>query len=72
MDIDNRSGGSGTYTVNDVAKILGVSVRTVYNFCDNMTYFKTLRIGKRILIHKESFNSWFNAGVPDAIPAGED
>lgn len=50
-----------TYTVNELAEILGVSLRTAYNLCENAKDFKVLRMGKRCLrIHKESFDKWFN------------
>jgi len=50
-----------TYTVEEAAIILGVSVRKVYTLCDDATFFKTIKMGKRCLrIHKESFDAWFN------------
>ena len=52
---------SSTYTAEQVAVILGVSVRKAYNICESTTDFKVLRLGKRCLrIHKESFDKWFN------------
>lgn len=52
-----------TYTAEQVAKILGVSVRTAYSLCETTTDFKVMRLGKRCLrIHKESFDKWFNGG----------
>ena len=51
-----------TYTVNQVAEILGVSIRTVYNLCDTTKDFKVIRMGKRcVRIHKESFDKWFDS-----------
>lgn len=51
----------GTYTAEQVAKILGVSIRKAYNLCESTTEFKVIRLGKRCLrIHKESFDKWFN------------
>jgi len=50
-----------TYTAEQVAKILGVSIRKAYNLCETTTDFKIIRLGKRCLrIHKESFDRWFN------------
>ena len=50
-----------TYTAEQVAKILGVSIRKAYNLCETTTDFKVIRLGKRCLrIHKESFDVWFN------------
>lgn len=52
---------SKTYTAEQVAAILGVSVRKVYLLCEATKDFKVIRMGKRCLrIHKESFNKWFD------------
>ena len=52
-----------TYTAEQVAEILGVSIRKAYYLCENTTDFKVIRLGKRCLrIHKESFDQWFNEG----------
>jgi len=50
-----------TYTAEQVATILGVSIRKAYNLCESTSDFKVIRLGKRCLrIHKESFDMWFN------------
>lgn len=50
-----------TYTAEQVAEILGVSIRKAYNLCETTKDFKVIRLGKRCLrIHKESFDTWFN------------
>ncbi len=50
-----------TYTAEQVAEILGVSIRKAYYLCENTSDFKVIRLGKRCLrIHKESFDKWFN------------
>lgn len=52
-----------TYTAEQVAEILGVSIRKAYYLCENTSDFKVIRLGKRCLrIHKESFDKWFNGG----------
>ncbi len=52
-----------TYTVEQVAEILGVSLRKAYYLCENADGFKTIRLGKRcIRIHKESFDRWLDGG----------
>ena len=52
-----------TYTVEQVAQILGVSVRTAYYLCEESKQFRVLRLGRRcIRIHKESFDKWLNEG----------
>ena len=50
-----------TYTAEQVAEILGVSVRKAYYLCEHTENFRVIRLGKRCLrIHKESFDSWLN------------
>jgi len=50
-----------TYTVEQIAKILGVSVRKAYTMCENTNDFVVKRLGPRcIRINKESFHKWFN------------
>lgn len=52
-----------TYTAEQVAEILGVSIRKAYYLCENTSDFKVIRLGKRCLrIHKGSFDQWFNGG----------
>jgi len=52
---------SQTYTAEQVANILGVSVRKAYLLCEGTNDFKVIRLGKRCLrIHKPSFDQWFN------------
>lgn len=44
-----------TYTAEQVAQILGISLRKAYGLCETTTQFKVMRLGKRCLrIHKES------------------
>jgi excisionase family DNA binding protein len=59
-----------TYTAEQVAHILGVSIRTAYKLCETTKEFRVLRLGKRCLrIHKDSFNSWLNGvGKADDLP----
>lgn len=53
-----------TYTVEQVAEILGVSIRKAYTLCEGTKDFKVMRLGKRCLrIHKESFDAWFDGVV---------
>ncbi len=52
-----------TYTAEQVAQILGISIRKAYEMCESTTDFKVMRLGKRCLrIHKESFDQWLNNG----------
>lgn len=49
-----------TYTAEQVATILGVSIRKAYQLCESTTDFKVIRIGRCLRIHKEPFDRWFN------------
>lgn len=50
-----------TYTAEQIAKILGVSLRKAYDLCETTTDFKVLRLGKRcVRVHKEPFDNWLN------------
>jgi len=63
MEINDLSGSSvqRTYTVEQIAEILGVSVRKAYTVCESTDEIKVIRLGKRCLrIHKESFDKWFD------------
>lgn len=46
-----------TYTVNDVARILGVSQARAYRLVQE-GLFKSVRIGNAIRIPKRSFDKW--------------
>ncbi len=66
MSAINLSNGcvQRTYTAEQVAQILGVSIRKAYDLCEKTTDFKVMRLGKRCLrIHKESFDQWLNRQV---------
>ena len=48
---------SRTYTVNDIAAILGIGRATAYKLT-NSGAFKTIRIGNMIRISRKSFEDW--------------
>jgi excisionase family DNA binding protein len=50
----------GTYTAEQIAIILGISVRKAYLLCEETKDFKVIRMGRSLRIHKESFDKWFN------------
>ncbi|MDD3415633.1 MAG: helix-turn-helix domain-containing protein [Lachnospiraceae bacterium] len=50
-----------TYSVDEIASILGISKSSAYELCKK-EYFRTLRIGRVIRINKESFDQWFRSG----------
>ena len=49
-----------TYTVNDVARILGVSTNAVYRLISE-NLFRSVRIGSAIRISKRSFDHWLES-----------
>ncbi len=50
-----------SYSVPEVAEILGVSKRSVYNLC-SQDAFKSVRIGSKLRISKKSFDEWLDGG----------
>ena len=58
---ENSSSLKLTYTVKEIAGILGIPIRTAYDFCSKTTDFKVKRMGKTIRIVKKSFDEWFYA-----------
>ena len=60
-DTTNEKGTpqSRTYTVNDIAAILGIGA-TAYKLA-NSGLFKTIRIGNMIRISRKSFEDWLKA-----------
>ena len=48
-----------TYTVQEIAAMLKISIRKAYLFCEETQDFKVIRIGKSVRVHKESFDGWF-------------
>ena len=60
-----RGPQSRTYTVNDIAAILGIGRASAYKLA-NSGAFKTIRIGNMIRISKKSFEDWLKmAGLDD-------
>lgn len=58
-DTTNEKGTpqSRTYTVNDIAAILGIGRASAYKLA-NSGLFKTIRIGNMIRISRKSFEDW--------------
>ena len=48
---------SRTYTLNDIADILGIGRASAYKLA-NSGAFKTIRIGNMIRISRKSFEDW--------------
>ena len=57
------SGGSDTYSVSDIAIILGISKKSAYKLCEQ-NFFISKRIGRIIRENKKSFEDWLN-GRPE-------
>ena len=53
---------SRTYTVNDIATILGIGRASAYKLA-NSGLFKTIRIGNMIRISRKSFEDWLTYRV---------
>lgn len=52
---------SRTYTVNDIADILGIGRASAYKLA-NSGLFKTIRIGNMIRISRKFFEDWLKMG----------
>ena len=46
------------YTVEEIARMLAISLRSAYNLCNSTTEFRVLRAGGSIRIPKDSFGAW--------------
>ena len=46
------------YTVEEIARMLAISLRSAYNLCNSTTEFRVLRVGGSIRVPKDSFDSW--------------
>ena len=54
---EKETSQSKTYTVNDIAAILGIGRASAYKLA-NSGLFKTIRIGNMIRISRKSFEDW--------------
>ena len=72
MESSENTNMQRTYTAEQIAQILGISVRKAYDlgisvrkaydFCATTKEFKVIRIGKRcVRVHKESFEKWLES-----------
>ena len=48
------------YTVEEIARMLAISLRSAYNLCNSTTEFRVLRVGGSIRVSKDSFDAWLN------------
>ena len=47
------------YTVEEIARMLAISLRSAYNLCNSTTEFRVLPVGGSIRVPKDSFDAWF-------------
>ena len=45
------------YTVEEIARMLAISLRSAYNLCNSTTEFRVLRVGGSIRVPKDSFDA---------------
>ena len=50
------------YTVEEIARMLAISLRSAYNLCNSTTEFRVLRVGGSIRIPKDGFDAWLQPG----------
>ena len=48
------------YTVEEIARMLAISLRSAYNLCNHTTEFRVLRVGGSIRVPKDNFDAWLN------------
>ena len=49
------------YTVEEIAQMLAISLRSAYNLCNSTTEFRVLRVGGSIRVPKDGFDAWLRA-----------
>ena len=50
-----------TYTVPEIAVILGVGKNQAYDLCKS-NQFKIIKVGRTVKVVRQSFESWLNGG----------
>ena len=61
---EKRTPQNRTYTVDDIASILGGGRTTAYKLA-NSGLFKTVRVGNMIRISRKSFEDWLGMEPPE-------
>ena len=56
--IDSPKTTKLVYTVEEIARMLAISLRSAYNLCNSTTEFRVLRVGGSIRVPKDSFDAW--------------
>ena len=57
-DLKQPESKACVYTVEEVAQMLAISLRSAYNLCNSTTEFRVLRVGGSIRVPKDSFHAW--------------
>jgi len=55
---ENSSSLKQTYTVQEVAQMLDIPLRSAYQLCSATNEFKVKRWGRTVRINKASFDEW--------------
>ena len=55
---DSQANTKLVYTVEEIARMLAISLRSAYNLCNSTTEFRVLRVGGSIRVPKDSFDAW--------------
>ena len=58
------------YTVEEIARMLSISLRSAYNLCNSTTEFRVLRVGGSIRVPKDSFDAWLYRAFSRAYSIG--
>ena len=58
--IDSPKTTKLVYTVEEIARMLAIGLRSAYNLCNSTTEFRVLRVGGSIRVPKDSFDAWLN------------
>ena len=58
MEVDSPATTKLVYTVEEIARMLAISLRSAYNLCNSTTEFRVLRVGGSIRVPKDSFDAW--------------
>ena len=46
------------YTVEEISRMLAISLHSAYNLCNSTTEFRVLQVGGSIRVPKDSFDAW--------------
>ena len=58
---DSSKAKTLVYTVEEIAQMLAISLRSAYNLCNSTSEFRVLRVGGSIRIPKDGFDAWLQA-----------